>query len=226
MFTINGITTVIDSGLAKLNFYSPKTFTSSLVETPVSRASCSQRRGRAGRTCEGTCYRLYSRKDFESRQEYTTEEIYRTDLSEVVLRMAELGITEFEKFDFISPPGHEGLVGAVNTLNMLGALEKDGSLSSIGKLMVQFPLEPRISRIIVESIMRYPNVMEEVLIASSFLSAQSPFVLPVGEEMDARQAHHSFRDMQGDFVAYVKMFRTYSEMKNKEAFCKKNYLSA
>ena len=72
--------------------------------------------------------------------------------------------------------------------------------------------------------MRYPNVMEEVLIASSFLSAQSPFVLPVGEEMDARQAHHSFRDMQGDFVAYVKMFRTYSEMKNKEAFCKKNYL--
>ena len=222
--TINGITTVIDSGLAKLNFYSPKTFTSSLVETPVSRASCSQRRGRAGRTCEGTCYRLYSRKDFESRQEYTTEEIYRTDLSEVVLRMAELGITEFEKFDFISPPGHEGLVGAVNTLNMLGALEKDGSLSSIGKLMVQFPLEPRISRIIVESIMRYPNVMEEVLIASSFLSAQSPFVLPVGEEMDARQAHHSFRDMQGDFVAYVKMLRTYSEMKNKEAFCKKNYL--
>ncbi|MGN0728926.1 helicase-related protein [Treponema sp.] len=222
--TINGITTVIDSGLAKLNFYSPKTFTSSLVETPVSRASCNQRRGRAGRTCEGTCYRLYSRKDFESRQEYTTEEIYRTDLSEVVLRMAELGITEFEKFDFISPPGHEGLVGAVQTLNMLGALENDGSLSSTGKLMVMFPLEPRVSRIIVESIMRYPNVMDEVLIASSFLSAQSPFVLPVGEEMDARQAHHSFRDMQGDFVAYVKIFRSYAEAKSKEAFCKKNYL--
>ena len=116
--TINGITTVIDSGLAKLNFYSPKTFTSSLVETPVSRASCSQRRGRAGRTCEGTCYRLYSRKDFESRQEYTTEEIYRTDLSEVVLRMAELGITEFEKFDFISPPGHEGLVSTFAFINL------------------------------------------------------------------------------------------------------------
>ena len=96
--TINGITTVIDSGLAKLNFYSPKTFTSSLNETPVSRASCNQRRGRAGRTCEGTCYRLFSREDFDKRQEYTTEEIYRTDLSEVVLRMAELGITDFEQF--------------------------------------------------------------------------------------------------------------------------------
>lgn len=222
--TINGITTVIDSGLAKLNFYSPKTFTSSLTETPVSRASCSQRRGRAGRTCEGTCYRLYSREDFESRQEYTTEEIYRTDLSEVVLRMSELGITDFEKFDFISPPGHEGLVGAVHTLNMLQAIDRSGSLTGIGKLMAEFPLEPRTSRIIVESIMRYPDVLEEAIIAASFLSAQSPFVLPAGKELEARQAHHAFRDAQGDFVAYVKLFRTYTGTKNKEQFCKKHYL--
>lgn len=100
--TIDGITSVIDSGLAKLNFYNPHTFTSSLVEVPVSKASCNQRKGRAGRTREGSCYRLFERSDFESRQMYTTEEIYRTDLSEVVLRMAELGISEFEQFDFIS----------------------------------------------------------------------------------------------------------------------------
>ena len=61
--TIDGITSVIDSGLAKLNFYSPRTYTSSLIETPVSKASCNQRRGRAGRTQAGTCYRLYPRKD-------------------------------------------------------------------------------------------------------------------------------------------------------------------
>ena len=222
--TINGITTVIDSGLAKLNFYSPRTFTSSLNETPVSRASCNQRRGRAGRTCEGTCYRLYSREDFDSRQEYTTEEIYRTDLSEVVLRMAELGITDFEKFDFISPPGREGIIGAINTLNMLHALESDGTLSPTGKLMVEFPLEPRVSKILVESIMRYPDVLEDVIIAAAFLSTQSPFVLPVGEEMDARMAHHSFRDIQGDFVTYVKLFRTYMDQPNKEKFCKRSYL--
>lgn len=222
--TIDGITTVIDSGLAKLNFYSPRTFTSSLVETPVSRASCNQRRGRAGRTREGTCYRLYPRKDFDARQEYTTEEIYRTDLSEVVLRMAELGITDFQSFDFISPPSREGLVGAVQTLNRLRALDPDGSLSKIGKLMVEFPLEPRVSRIIVESIMQFPDVLEEVLIAASFLSAQSPFVLPVGEEMDARKAHHGFNDIQGDFVSYVKLFRTYLSVSNREKFCKNNYL--
>ena len=225
--TISDITYVIDSGLAKLNFYNPHTFTSSLVETQVSKASCNQRRGRAGRTQPGTCYRLYPKKDFETRPMYTTEEIYRTDLSEVILQMADLGITDFTGFDFISPPGTENIHGAVETLNMLGALDADNSLSSIGKLMVAFPLEPRISRIIVESIMHYPNVLEEILVAASFLSTNSPFMLPPGEEMEARRAHHTFRDMQGDFVSYLNLFNAWlkcDDNAKKEKFCKKNYL--
>ena len=222
--TINGITTVIDSGLAKLNFYNPKTFTSSLIETPVSRVSCNQRRGRAGRTCPGTCYRLFSRSDFDQRPEYTTEEIFRTDLSEVLLRMSELGITDFESFDFISKPEQNNILGAIETLNMLKALNPDRTLSSVGKLMVEFPLEPRVSRILVESIMKYPDVLEEIVIAAAFLSTQSPFVLPPGEEMDARAAHHAFRDMQGDFVSYVRLFRRWQSMENQSRFCQNNYL--
>lgn len=222
--TISDITTVIDSGLAKLNFYSPRTFTSSLIETTVSMASSNQRKGRAGRTHPGTCYRLYSRKDFETRDMYTREEIYRTDLSEVVLRMAELGITDFYNFDFIASPGKEGIIGAVDTLNMLGALDEDNTLSAIGKMMVRFPLEPRISRIIVEAVMRYPDVLDKALIAASFLSANSPFVLPPNEEMEARKAHHRFRDLQGDFGTYINLFRAYQDTPNREKFCKKNYL--
>lgn len=222
--TIADITTVIDSGLAKLNFYNPRTFTSTLSETQVSKASCNQRRGRAGRTREGTCYRLYGRKDFESRPLYTTEEIYRTDLSEVVLQMADLGITDFMGFDFISHPGKEGIIGAIDTLDMLGALDEERNLSPIGKLMVNFPLEPRVSRIIVESIMKYPDIMEEVLVASSFLSANSPYVLPPGEEMEARKAHHRFQEIEGDFVSYLKLFSEFTNSQNKSMFCEKNYL--
>lgn len=222
--TIPGITVVIDSGLAKLNFYNPHTFTSSLIETPVSKASCNQRKGRAGRTQEGTCYRLYPRKDYETRQMYTLEEIFRTDLSEVVLRMSELGITEFEQFDFISPPGKEGIISAIETLNLLKALEKDNTLSEIGKLMVKFPLMPRLSRIIVEAILHYPQVLEETIIASAFLSAQSPFILPPGEEMEARIAHHAFRDVQGDFLTYVKLFKKFINQEKPEEFCEKNFL--
>ena len=222
--TISDITTVIDSGLCKLNFYNPRNFTSSLIESSVSKASCNQRKGRAGRTHAGSCYRLYKRMDFETRPEYTTEEIYRTDLSEVVLRMAELGITDFYNFDFIASPGKEGIIGAVDTLNMLGALDSDNCLSEIGKMMVRFPLEPRISRIIIEAIMRFPDVIDKALIAASFLSANSPFILPPNEEMEARKAHHRFRDMQGDFVTYLNIFNAYKQSDNKEKFCKKNYL--
>jgi RNA helicase HrpA len=222
--TIDGITAVIDSGLSKLNYYNPRTFTSSLVEAPISKASANQRKGRAGRTREGACYRLYSRKDFENRPLFTTEEIYRTDLSEVVLRMADLGITSFEEFDFISAPSREGLLAAIETLNLLDALESDHTLSNTGRLMTEFPLSPRHSRIIVEAILKYPDVIKETIIAVSFLSTQSPYILPPGEELDARKAHHRFRDEDGDFVSYLKLYEAYMGAPLKQKFCEKNYL--
>jgi len=227
--TIDGITSVIDSGLSKLNWYNPKTYTSSLIESPISKASANQRKGRAGRTCEGVCYRLYSRKDFEYRPLFTTEEIFRTDLSEVVLRMADLGLTNFEDFDFISTPSKSALRAAIETLNLLEALEPDRSLTNTGKLMTEFPLAPRQSRIIIEAVLRYPRVIGETLIAAAFLSTQSPYLLPPGEEINARRAHHGFRDDNGDFVSYLKLFGDYEKAgntgdKNKRKFCEKNYL--
>lgn len=222
--TIDGITTVIDSGLAKINFYNPKTFTAALIENPVSKAGCNQRKGRAGRTGPGVCYRLYSKENFDERPLYSLEEIYRTDLSEVVLRMAELGIRDFESFDFLSPPGKQGIHGAVEALNLLEALEEDHSLSKIGKMMVQFPLLPRHSRIIVEAIMRYPDVLREVTIGTTFLSTDSPFLLPQGEEIEARRAHHQFRDANGDFVSYLKIFEAFQNSASPERFCLNAYL--
>jgi RNA helicase HrpA len=222
--TIDGVTSVIDSGLAKLNYYNPKTFTSSLIETPISKASANQRKGRAGRTRPGFCYRLYSRSDFENRPLFTTEEIYRTDLTEVVLRMAELGITEFERFEFISQPSKSGIAGAVDALNLLGALEPDRRLTKVGEMMCAFPLLPRHSRMIVEAIMSYPDVVEETLIAASFLSTMSPYLLPPGEEIEARRAHHAFRDPAGDFLSYLKIFSAFNAARDRSRWCERNYL--
>jgi len=222
--TIDGITSVIDSGLSKLNYYNPKTFTSSLIETPISKASCNQRKGRAGRTRPGSCYRLYSRADFENRPLFTTEEIYRTDLTEVVLRMAELGISEFERFEFISAPSKSGIAGAIDALSLLGALNPDRSLTKVGEMMCAFPLVPRHSRIIVEALMSYPDVVDEVLIATSFLSTMSPYILPPGEEMEARRAHHAFRDPEGDFISYLKIFQAFRAARDGGKWCERNYL--
>ena len=222
--TIDGITTVIDSGLCKMNFYNPRTFTSSLVETPVSRASCNQRKGRAGRTQPGSCYRLYSPGDFDQRPLFTLEEIYRTDLAEVVLRMAELGIEDFYKFDFISSPGEKGIRGAIETLQLLDALDENMHVTPTGTKMLYFPLMPRHARMIIEAVLRYPDVIREVLIATSFLSTNSPFLLPQGEEMEARRAHHSFSDQNGDFVSYLRLFQAFESSADKGKFCERYYL--
>lgn len=224
--TIDGVRFVIDSGFAKINLYNPKTFTSSLIEHSISKASCNQRKGRAGRTAPGTCIRLYSRNDYEMRPLFTTEEIYRTDLSEVVLRMAELGIRDFESFDFISRPDLQGIRGAVETLELLEALNEDRSLTTIGEAMARFPLVPRLSRIIVEAIYSYPNVVDEAIVATSFLSANSPYLLPQGEELEARKAHHTFREKHGDFVSYLELLKRFKRADNREAFCERFYLDA
>lgn len=222
--TIDGITVVIDSGLAKINYYNPKTFTASLIETPISKASCNQRKGRAGRTRPGICYRLYSIKDFDSRPLYPTEEIHRTDLSEVLLRMAELGITDFEHFDFITKPPKSAIRGAIEALNLLDSLNPDRTLTKIGEMMCEFPLLPKLSRMIVEAIQNYPDVIHETLIAASFLSTTSPYILPPGEEMEARAAHHRFRDPMGDFASYLRLFDAFYSSRDKTEFCEKNYL--
>lgn len=222
--TIDGITTVIDSGNAKINSYNTRTFTSSLQEAPISKASCNQRKGRAGRTQPGSCYRLYSRASYDSRIMFTKEEIYRTDLSEVILRMAELGITDFESFDFISPPERPAIKSAVETLLMLDAIYPNHSLTKIGEMMAEFPLLPRLARMLVEAILKYPNVIEETIIAVTFLSTHSPFMLPQGMEMEARKAHHSFRSRYGDFVSYIDLFDAFQEAEHKELFCEKYFL--
>jgi len=222
--TIDGITVVIDSGLSKQNFYNPSTFTSSLVETEISQASANQRRGRAGRTQPGMCFRLYDKDNFKQRPLYTREEIYRTDLAEVVLRMSEIGIRDFHSFDFINPPGRKGIIGAVETLKLLEALNDDNSLSSIGEMMVKFPLMPRHARMIVEAVMARPSVLREVIIAATFLSTNSPYLLPQGEELEARKAHHRFRRDGGDFTSYLNLFEKYLESDKKEKFCERNYL--
>jgi len=222
--TIDGIRYVIDPGFAKMNFYNTRNFTSSLVEVPISRASCNQRKGRAGRTAPGICYRLYTREDYDDRDLFTKEEIYRRDLSEVLLRMAELGIHDFERFDFISHPGRENIRGAVEVLRMFDALDEERRLTSVGELMVKFPINPRLSRMIVEAITEYPDVIEEVLIAASFLNDRAPFLLPHGLELEARKAHHSFRHKLGDFVSYLRIYRSFEKADDRELFCGRYYL--
>jgi ATP-dependent helicase HrpA len=109
-------------------------------------------------------------------------------------------------------------------LSLLGALNPDRSLTKVGEMMCAFPLLPRHSRMIAEAILAYPDVMDEVLVAASFLSTMSPYILPPGEEMEARRAHHAFRDPAGDFISYLKMFAAFKAARDGGKWCALNYL--
>lgn len=225
--TIDGIKTVIDSGIAKMNYYNQKDFTSSLITLPISRSSCEQRSGRAGRTSPGECYRLYSEKDYTLRPQFGLEEILRVDLSEVVLRMSELAIYEYEKFPFITKPKQSAIKSAQETLTFIGAIDSSRHLTKVGEYMVHFPLSPRHSRVIVEAMLNYVQVLDEVLIAVAFISSKTPFFLPPDNIDEARAAHQAFQNEDGDFISYLTIFHELerkNSLKEKEAYCKKNYL--
>lgn len=222
--TIDGVMHIIDPGISKLNYYNPRTFTSFLESKPISKASCDQRMGRAGRTAPGIVYRLYSEEDYNSRDEFTREEIYRTDLSEVVLRMADLGIEDYLSFEFISPPTKGAIFSAIETLISIDALDNSSKLTDLGKKMVDFPLEPRLSRILLESVQKYPEVSNNILIIIAFLSTRSPFLFPQGEEIESRKAQKKLSVKGGDFFSWINLFFEYQKSRNKEEFCEKYYI--
>jgi len=91
-------------------------------------------------------------------------------------------------------------------------------------MMCAFPLLPKLSRMIVEAILKYPGVLSQTLIAAAFLSTTSPYILPPGEETEARSAHHHFLDAMGDFVSYLKLYDAFSSARDKTKFCERNYL--
>ena len=90
--------------------------------------------------------------------------------------------------------------------------------------MAAYPLLPRLSRMLVEAVLKYPDVIEETIIAVTFLSTNSPFLLPQGMEMEARKAHHSFRSKYGDFISYIDIYDSFVNAEHKEEFCDSNFL--
>lgn len=112
--TIDGIVYVVDPGFSKQKVYNPRLRVESLLVSAISRASCKQRAGRAGRTRPGKCYRLFTERSFEKDlQENTYPEILRSNLGNVVLCLKKLGVNDLVHFDYMDPPAPETLMRAL-----------------------------------------------------------------------------------------------------------------
>jgi len=148
--TIDGVTGVVDSGLARVARHSPWSGLPRLETAKVSRASATQRAGRAGRTRAGRVLRLYTRGDFDTRPEQDAPEIARADLSEALLTLHGAGLAGFGALSWLDAPPPAALGAAERLLESLGALHA-GGITEVGRRMLAFPLHPRLSRVIVEA---------------------------------------------------------------------------
>ena len=149
--TVPGIKYVVDTGTARISRYAPRSKVQRLPIEPISQASAKQRAGRCGRIEPGICIRLYSEEDFESRNEFTTPEIRRTNLASVILQTLALRLGEISQFPFIDPPGPEAIRDGYKTLFEIGAVDNHRRLTPLGKKLAKLPVDPRIGRMIYQA---------------------------------------------------------------------------
>ncbi len=231
--TIPNIGCVIDTGLARISEYSPSSGIVSMPVKAISRSSADQRMGRCGRVREGICIRLYDREDYEGRDRFTKPEIFRTNLAEVILKMTALGLGDISVFPFIDKPKQQAITDGYNTLLELGAIRKeDGniSLTERGRIMAVLPVDPRLSRMLLEASER--KCLNGVLAIASMLSVQDPRERPAGKESESDQKHGIFIHSSSDFLTLLNIWNRFNELFDNTAsrnkirkFCRENFIS-
>lgn len=223
--TIDGIYYVVDPGFVKQKVYSSKTGMDALVITPISQAQAAQRSGRAGRTGPGKCYRLYTERAFrEEMLETAVPEIQRTNLASTVLQLKAMGINDLIAFDFMDPPPAETLIMALESLYSLAALDDEGLLTRLGRRMAEFPLEPQLSKMLIQS--THLGCSDECLTIVSMLSVQNVFYRPRDKTAQADQKKAKFHQAEGDHLTLLQVYNSWKQNKFSNPWCFENFVQA
>jgi len=221
--TIDGVKHVIDSGLIKQIQFDEKTGIESLVTVRHSKAGCTQRAGRAGRTSEGTCHRLYSQADFEKRPDFTSPEITRSSLDHVILQSKVIGIDDLSDFDLIDPPDSMAIRQGEKVLYELGALDEEGNLTEMGEKMARLPLEPRLARMLIEADRN--GCTKEVAIISALISSGNVFVRPRDKSGEADMRHENLKTSNSDFINLLNVWQMFEQSGFSKEWARDNFLS-
>jgi ATP-dependent helicase HrpA len=226
--TIPGIVYVIDTGIARLSRYDPRTGTTRLQVEAISQASADQRKGRCGRVRDGICVRLFDEQSFAARPAFTDPEIKRTGLAGVILRMKALGLGDVEDFPFLDPPNARAISEGYRVLQELRALDDERNLTPLGHELARFPVDPRIARMILAG--AELGCLDDVIVLAAALNVQDPRERPRGAEQKADQAQQRFRDERSDFIGLLKLWAFVREQEERSQSqlrraCKETFLS-
>ena len=177
--TIDGISAVIDSGLARIHRFDARRGLNALRVEPISKASADQRAGRAGRTGPGICLRLWTAKDHGTRADHDEPEVCRLELSEAVLTLKAMGVHDIEGaggFDWLQPPAAESLARADALLHVLGALDENGAITQLGRTMAEFPAHPRLARLMLDASQR--DCLQRAITWAALINERDIFTQP------------------------------------------------
>jgi len=221
--TIDGVSFVVDSGVIKQKEFNPKTGIEALVTEEHAKSGCEQRKGRAGRTAPGTCYRLYTEREYNDRQPFQKPEIARSNLDHVILAMKKIGIEDVRNFDFIDKPKEETFLRAIEVLQMLGALDENEKITEIGETMADLPLSPELARMVIES-EKYGCTGSIVTIAA-MSGDRSVFVRPKDKEREADRAHNEFKKSGSDFLSLLEVGRQWSAAGFSDKWAREKFLN-
>jgi len=233
--TISGIRYVVDPGMVKIKSFSPASGLELLQVAPVSQEQAWQRAGRAGREGPGKCFRLYCEKDFLTLKARSVPEIKRVELSQVVLQLLTLGVSNVVEFDFIESPGKESLKQAMFRLLALGAIEipslhevsrekisPQPRLTIFGKQMAALPLEPMHAKFLIESV-KYKCTQEALTIAA-MLSVEAPFYTPRNLRREANDAHKRFTSYESDHLTLLNLYSSFVQANTDKKWCTSNFV--
>ncbi|GAB1739413.1 hypothetical protein NU219Hw_g4372t1 [Hortaea werneckii] len=223
--TIDGIVYVVDCGFVKLRAYNPTTGIETLTPTPVSKASATQRAGRAGRTKAGKCYRLYPEAVFQSLPATTVPEIQRSNLAPTILQLKALGIDNIARFDFLTPPPAELIIRALELLYSLGGLDDYAKLTSpLGTRMAELALEPMLAKCLLSS----PSFgcLSEMLTIAAMVSLQGNVWFTHDEKKREESARRKFAVEEGDHLTLLNVYQAFVTTGKKDArWCQQHYLN-
>ncbi|POS83529.1 P-loop containing nucleoside triphosphate hydrolase [Erysiphe pulchra] len=224
--TIDGIVFVIDSGFVKLRAYNPTSGIDTLTVTPISKASATQRAGRAGRTSPGKCFRLYTESDYSALSDISSPEIQRSNLATVILQLKALGIDNIARFDFITPPPAELVIRALELLYSLGAIDDYAKLTRpLGIRMAEIAVEPMIAKTLLSA----PsfNCLSEILTIAAMTSLDgSVWFHHDGEKKRMETAQRKFATEEGDHMMLLNVYQAFVTKGKREAkFCHENFIN-
>ncbi|PKI84174.1 RNA helicase [Malassezia vespertilionis] len=223
--TVDGIMYVVDCGYSKLKLYNPRVGMDSLQITPISQANAMQRSGRAGRTGNGTAYRLYTESAFINEMfQSTIPEIQRTNLANTVLLLKSLGVRDLLEFDFIDPPPQDNILNSMYQLWVLGALDNLGNLTQLGKRMSEFPMEPSLAKILIMSV-EY-GCSEEMATIVSMLSVPNVFYRPKERQEESDAAREKFYVAESDHLSLLHVYTQWRNNGCRDSWCVQHFLHA